>query len=142
VAKKRARLQAIGIDILGVLMLIGVVLFGWLPGPGGIPLLIGGLSLLAINHTWAQKLLTQVKERGGTILEVIFRDHPIIKLLFDVASVVFACFAIWLLYNFTGNLLRSAAIILLAVALFIFLANRKRLQTFTKKVKGEKTSQH
>lgn len=118
-------------------MLIGAVLFGWLPGPGGIPLLVGGLSLLSINHEWARKLLNQVKERGGTLVEVVFRDHPIVKIVFDLLSVALTGLAIWLLYSATGNLLRSVATILLAIALFVFLANRKRLQRITDRIKNK-----
>lgn len=116
-------------------MLIGAVLFGWLPGPGGIPLLVGGLSLLAINHEWARKILREVKERGGTILEVVFRDHPIVKLFFDLLSIGLTVLAVWLLYNATGNLFRSIATILLAIAFFVFLANRQRLQKLTDRLK-------
>jgi drug/metabolite transporter (DMT)-like permease len=52
------------LDILGVSMLIGAALIGWLPGPGGIPLAIGGLALLAINHTWAERWLKHFKKKG------------------------------------------------------------------------------
>jgi hypothetical protein len=37
------------------------ILLGWLPGPGGIPLFLVGLSLLAINHEWAKKRMDSIK---------------------------------------------------------------------------------
>jgi hypothetical protein len=49
------------LDILGVLLIIAAGLIGWIPGPGGIPLLLAGLGLLAINHEWARRWLKRVK---------------------------------------------------------------------------------
>jgi hypothetical protein len=128
------KLRAIAIDVLGVMMLIGALLFGWLPGPGGIPLLVGGLALLSINHTWAKRLLERVKKDGESLMGIIFRDHPIIKLAFDLLSVVLVIGATFLLYQTDRNLLQSLAIILLAIALGLFLGNRKRLERIIKKI--------
>lgn len=52
------------LDIVGVLLLLLAVLVGWLPGPAGIPLALAGLSLLAINHDWAKRLLMRMKTEG------------------------------------------------------------------------------
>ena len=61
--KKYNLLKKLAIDIVGVVMIIGSILFGWIPGPGGIPLLIGGLGLLSVNHIWAGKLLQKIKDK-------------------------------------------------------------------------------
>jgi membrane-bound ClpP family serine protease len=52
------------LDVLGVALMILAVLTGWLPGPGGIPLFIIGLSLLAINHEWAERYIDLLKNRA------------------------------------------------------------------------------
>jgi hypothetical protein len=56
--------RVIIIDLLGITLLLAAAAFGWLPGPGGIPLALGGLALLAINHMWAERLLKDFKRRG------------------------------------------------------------------------------
>jgi hypothetical protein len=57
------------IDTLGVICIIGAILLGWLPGPGGIPLLLAGLGLLAINHPWAQRRMDWLKDRVKKLLK-------------------------------------------------------------------------
>lgn len=52
------------LDIIGVLLLLLAMAVGWLPGPAGIPLTLAGLSLLAINHDWANRLLQRFKTEG------------------------------------------------------------------------------
>ena len=54
-ARIRHYAQLIFFDTLAVICIIAAIATGWLPGPGGIPLVIVGLSLLAINHEWAQR---------------------------------------------------------------------------------------
>jgi hypothetical protein len=72
--KKFFRLwKVIILDTLGVLLMILAVLTGWLPGPGGIPLFIAGLALLAINHTWAQAKLDWVKAHSKDLFTRIKR---------------------------------------------------------------------
>ena len=52
----------IGIGVLGGLLIIAAPLTGWLPGPGGIPLFIAGLAVLASEFEWAQRLLYRVRD--------------------------------------------------------------------------------
>ena len=66
--RERSLPHKIAVDVLGILLIIAAGLFGWLPGPGGIPLLLAGLSLLATNHEWARKLLHSLKENGNKII--------------------------------------------------------------------------
>lgn len=61
--------KVIVLDILGVICLIGAVLLGWVPGPGGIPLAIAGLALLAINHEWARQWLEKMKTKAEKLLK-------------------------------------------------------------------------
>lgn len=49
------------LDVVAVALLLFALFFGWLPGAPGIPIALAGLSLLAINHTWARELLEKVK---------------------------------------------------------------------------------
>lgn len=65
----RARLHAnpasslvyrIGVGVLGALLLILSALTGWLPGPGGIPLFLIGMAVLASEFRWAHRLTVTV----------------------------------------------------------------------------------
>lgn len=45
------------VGFVGVLLMTTAVLTGWLPGPGGIPLFLVGLAVLASEFEWAHRLL-------------------------------------------------------------------------------------
>lgn len=128
-------LKFILIDSVGVLLIIAAGLTGWLPGPGGIPLLIAGLSVLSINHTWAKRLLKRVKKDGAQIFSKIFNDHPVWQAAYDISSVIFITVGIYLINTYTRNLTLSFAIFLTFTGLALFLGNRRRLQNLTQWVK-------
>ncbi len=121
------------IDAAGVLLIILAGLTGWLPGPGGIPLLIAGLALLSINHDWAERWLVTVKKHGINISDKLFNGSKKTKIIIDVVSVLFICIAVLLVATFTRNLAKSAAIWLVIIALVLLLGNRQRLKKLLKK---------
>jgi hypothetical protein len=123
---QRSRAKRIGIDALGYGAIVAAALTGWLPGPGGIPLLILGLSLLATNHKWAERLLAWVKSGSGKLADQIFNGHPLLKLSVDVCGIVFVAAAAYLLTHFTRSIARSAAVSLIIVSVILLLGNRQR----------------
>jgi hypothetical protein len=133
--KNRSRLKSIIIDILGVLMITAAALTGWLPGPGGIPLLIIGLSLLATNHEWAERWLNKVKRSGNKISDAIFNGSHITKWIIDILGILFVAAAVLILNHFTANAARSAAISLVALSLVLLLGNRNRLSELKKRLR-------
>lgn len=46
-----------------IIIVLGVVIIGPLPGPGGIPIVAAGLGLLATEFVWAQRLLKQFRDK-------------------------------------------------------------------------------
>lgn len=42
--------------LLGLFFFIAAALTGWIPGPGGIPLFLIGIAILATEFKWAKKL--------------------------------------------------------------------------------------
>lgn len=42
--------------VVGMIFVIAAGLTGWLPGPGGIPLFLIGITILATEFAWAQRL--------------------------------------------------------------------------------------
>lgn len=135
------RARIIVIDILGVLLLIGALAFGWVPGPGGIPLLLAGLGLLSLNHEWAKRWLETVKKHGFHLMDKIFVDQPVWKAIYDTVSLAFIATGIYLINTYTRNLTLTAAIFLLLAGCGLFLGNRKRLDkimAFSRRFKKHK----
>lgn len=127
--------KKIAIDTLGVLLIIGSILFGWLPGPGGIPLFIAGLSLLASNHEWARKLLESVKQNGMRIMDTIFNDHPVIAFMIDATAITLLVFTAVLVGQQRGGIFTSIAVIAGFVGVGLLLGNRKRINKLNQFVK-------
>jgi hypothetical protein len=129
--KPQSPLKVIGTDILAGLCFVGVILFGWLPGPGGIPLFILGLSLLASNHAWAKRWLDIAKTKGINIKGKVFPAHPWIRLLYDVISVLLVALGIYLMLKFDLGWLLGIYVAIILFGLALFLLNRDRLEKLT-----------
>lgn len=136
------KLSVILTDLLGILMLIGAVVFGWIPGPGGVPLLLGGLGLLSINHVWARKLLIKAKDKGSSLYEVIFPNNTKIHWLYDMLGLIVGSTAIFIITQDTKNLTQSLAIAAVFVSVGLLVTNRRRLEkisAFAKKLNKSRT---
>jgi hypothetical protein len=133
--ENRSRTKRITVDILGVLCIIAAGLTGWLPGPGGIPLLILGLSLLATNHEWAENLLNNVKQKGMSIGDKIFRDSREAQIAIDIIGVLAIATAVYLFMEISGNIIYAAVLSLVVAAITLLLGNRKRYQRLKSRFK-------
>lgn len=134
----KQRIRNIAIDVLGFACIIGSVLLGWLPGPGGIPLLIIGLSLLANNHEWAERILQKVKSEGLHWFDKIFDGGKKTRWLVDVVTVVIITGAVLLVMSATKSVAKTAGISLIIAASFMFLSNRRRYHKILHKIKPSK----
>ncbi len=139
--KSKSLLKIIATDFIGVLLIICSALLGWLPGPGGIPLLLGGLSLLASNHKWARNLLNKLKNNGGKLFKTLFNDNPKLKILYDVFSVLLVIIA-GLIFGLTRkDFWQGFALVLILLAVSVFISNRERhksLYKFIQKIQKKK----
>lgn len=135
----KQKTKALLVDILGFGCIIASPLLGWLPGPGGIPLLIIGLSLLANNHEWAEKLLAKVKEHAGNATKKVSQSSPVVRLAIDILSVVLIAIAVLIMVYVTRDLFKAAAISLIIVAVVLTFTNQNRYKRawnkFTRKHK-------
>lgn len=125
-------------DTLAVLCFIGVILFGWLPGPGGIPLFLLGLSLLAVNHDWAERWLETAKHKGVSFKKWIFPDIQWIRHTYDVLTISGTIIAITVLVRENNRLIEGAAVAVMVFCLFVFLVNRDRFGKFADYIKPKK----
>lgn len=129
----RKKAKIILIDIAGVFLIILSGLTGWLPGPGGIPLLIAGLGLLSINHDWAQKWLEFIKEHGLKMSDKLFNGSRKTAIFVDTLGIIVLSLAVIIVFIFTQNIARSAAIWLVIVATVLLLGNRGRYKKIKRK---------
>lgn len=136
--KPRPLIQKILIDVLGFTMLLGALLFGWIPGPGGIPLLLGGLGLLSINHHWARRLIAAVKTKGSSMYDIFFPENKWLYLFYDLVGLLLATLALYLIINADTNLMRSFLIVLLFLGLGLLATNRHRITRITAWAKNKK----
>ncbi|MDB5182472.1 MAG: hypothetical protein JWO47_256 [Candidatus Saccharibacteria bacterium] len=134
-AKSRNILKIAALDGLAVLCFVGVILFGWLPGPGGIPLFLAGLALLAVNHDWAERWLETARHKGKSFKSILFPDIPWIRHLYDFASVFLFLGASYLFFTTKNHFLAAASIAVICFSAFVFLVNRQRLDKILTKLK-------
>ena len=83
--------------VVGLLFVIAAGLTGWLPGPGGIPLFLIGIAILATEFAWAKR----VRDKVIGIIEQcgrLFRRHRAygtIILVLLATGAVFVGIALW-----------------------------------------------
>lgn len=122
----KQKTKAILIDILGFTCIIIAPFLGWLPGPGGIPLVILGLSLLANNHEWAERLMERVKEHTSNASKKVTEASPAVRWAIDILSVIFIALAVILVTQYTRNITTTAAISLSIAAIILLATNQNR----------------
>jgi lysylphosphatidylglycerol synthetase-like protein (DUF2156 family) len=117
-------------DIAGYgLILLGIA-SGWLPGPGGIPLILAGLGLLSINNEWAKNLREWLLKNSGKAAKILFPDNRFVQILYDIAALLLLALTGVLAWRHAAIWQISLAIFLFCFALLIALMNRDRLQRF------------
>lgn len=55
--------------VVGVTVILFGVAISWIPGPGGIPVILLGLAILATEFVWARRLLKRAKAEAMSLLE-------------------------------------------------------------------------
>ncbi|MDB5185123.1 MAG: putative transrane protein [Candidatus Saccharibacteria bacterium] len=108
------------------LIILGVAL-GWLPGPGGIPLIVAGLGLLSINNVWAANLRDYLLKHGGDLVKVLFPPNPIVQWLYDIVVALLLVLVAFLAWRHAAIWQVSLSIGIFFFALFIAVMNRDRL---------------
>lgn len=119
--------KVLATDTLGVFLLLLVPIIGPLPGPGGIPLLLGGFGLLAINHDWADGAVDYVKLHSESLRKVIFPDITWIKWAWDFTALFFLVGGTWLNVISENWLLTAISYGVMASSTTLFMLNRDRI---------------
>ena len=123
----KQKFKRIGTDIAGYGLIIIGIAMGWLPGPGGIPLVVAGLGLLSINNAWAKRLRDYLLEHGGKVVQLIFPANRAVQWIYDVVVVILFAGVAFFGWRHSAIWQISLAIFLFFFACFIALMNRDRL---------------
>lgn len=130
----KKQIKRISYDIAGVTLIIASPLLGWLPGPGGIPLFLAGLGLLAVHNEWAQKLLHWAKKHAEDFLDIIFPlDNNKIQNIHDIIGFCLLSVALILFLTLNPPIIYILPAMFLASGLFWVLYNRRRYKFFIPK---------
>lgn len=129
----KSRSKRILTDAAGYLLILAGIATGWLPGPGGIPLIVGGLGLLSINNLWAKNLRIWVVENGGKAAELLFPKHPVAEWGYDILVVLLFALTVVLEIRHASVVQMGLGISAFFIALFIALTNRDRLKRLRNK---------
>lgn len=114
-------------DLAGVGCLILVPILGPLPGPGGIPLMLAGFGLLAVNHDWADDAISFTKQHSDTMIKVIFPDKTWAKWSWDISLALLFIFGLWVETLSDSFLFTILGLLINASATTLFMFNRGRL---------------
>ncbi len=129
--------KRIATDAAGYLLILAGVATGWLPGPGGIPLIVGGLGLLSINNAWAQHLRLTVLRHGGKVIQLLFPRNPWAEWGYDILVALLFALTVVLEIRHASILQVSLGASALFIALFVALTNRDRLNRLRGKHKRQ-----
>ncbi len=127
--------KRIATDTGGYLLILLGIASGWLPGPGGIPLVLAGLGLLSINNEWAKNLREWLLKNSGKAAEVLFPDNRWIQRLYDLATVLLLALVAALAWRHAAIWQISLATALFFIALLIAGLNRDRAARLKQKLR-------
>lgn len=129
-------IQLIIFDTLAVICMIGAILTGWLPGPGGIPLFIIGLGLLAINHEWAERYIDMLREYADKLGDLIFT--PRLRVFFDLLAPTLLIWGAYIVLDMFQPWTKAVGVFMISMGVLVFFGNRNRWKRLKQKVKKKR----
>jgi hypothetical protein len=96
------RIYRVVVGLVGVLLILLGAATGWLPGPGGIPLVLAGLAVLASEFEWAQGLLHRANVHLQHGRAWLHRQPRWYSWVAGAVVVVALCLSLWLSLSLFG----------------------------------------
>jgi uncharacterized protein (TIGR02611 family) len=90
------RIYRVLVAVVGTLLILLGAATGWLPGPGGIPLALLGLAVLASEFEWAHRLLQWAKRKAHEAGERARRQPRWVRWLGGLGTAAGVVVAVWL----------------------------------------------
>jgi hypothetical protein len=131
-------IKRIGIDIGGFGLILLGLLTGWLPGPGGIPLVLAGLALLSLNYEWAEKILKDFDRKRIEYSEKYLNADPVTSRFIDVFCIIIIFVGGWIISSQDSVAFRASGGALLLLGIITILSNQKRFQRIFSKKKNKR----
>ncbi|MES2971131.1 MAG: hypothetical protein V4702_02295 [Patescibacteria group bacterium] len=123
-------------DALAVVLMILAALTSPLPGPGGIPLLILSLTLLAVHHAWAKRYIDLLKKHADKLGDYIFVKNPKIQLAYDILAPPLVLLGAFWLQRHSALWMISLGLFAVFTGITFLLGNRDRYKRIKQSMKG------
>ncbi len=92
-----------GVGVTGISIMLLAIAIGWLPGPGGIPLFLVGLAVLATEFVWASRVLRQADRTARQAARWSARQPRWVHRLMAAGLAAGICFGLWLVMAIFGR---------------------------------------
>lgn len=136
--KDRSVFKRIIVDIVGFGLVIISPFTGILPGPGGIPIFLVGLGLIASNHQWAVDLLHDFEKRRVDFTNKVLLASPKISRSIDIVCIVILTVGAYLALTQDNFIARGIGLFSFSISLLLVLSNQKRFERLGKWYKNQK----
>ncbi len=83
--------------VVGILVVLSSGLVGWLPGPGGIPIFLLGIAILASEFAWADRLKQAVLNYIKRSAEEL-KNNPVQAYIGVAIGLLISCGLMYLLF--------------------------------------------
>jgi hypothetical protein len=133
--KERPLYQRIIIDIAGFGLIIVSPVLSPIPGPGGIPIFLAGVGLLALNHEWAENLLKDFENKRREFTDKYLMASKRVSWSIDVIALLVISFGAFLSATQHKFIFKAAGFALISLSLVVIISNQKRLERIIKLVK-------
>lgn len=124
------------IDIAGFSLMIIAPFLGWLPGPGGIPLFIIGLSLVATNHEWAENLLKDFDDKRRQYTDKFLRGGKVQTVAIDIFCICLIALGIYVNTQTNTLWVRGMTFGAFTLSLILLVSNQDRVDRFISLIKS------
>lgn len=118
--------KVVVVDALGVMFMVAALLTGWLPGPGGVPLFIIGLSLLSINHKWAERYITLLRQHADRLGDYVFVKDARVQVAYDAIGPLLVAVGVFLLVRHSAVWTTSLGVSGCFLGIAVILGNHGR----------------
>lgn len=131
--------KRLAIDFAGFGLIIISPFLGWLPGPGGIPIFLAGLGILALNYDWAENLLKDFEKKRVEFVDRYLVKNKKLSLLIDMLSLVVLAAGILGLIYIDSFILRFVSLGAITLSIIILISNQRRIDRLVAKFRKPKT---
>lgn len=129
---RRKHFRRIGIDIAGFGLIILSPFAGLLPGPGGLPVFIAGLGILALNYDWAKRLVDNFEQKYNDFVQKHLVNNKKVSRTVDLLSLIILFTGLFTLLNAELRFFQVMGLGLTSFSIFVIISNQDRFRRLYK----------